>query len=223
MVARPRLRGLGAAVSGPRLCAGPGPVPRLSRLCFVGPARGWLRASLVSLWGRGRPLSVPGALGPVPRSGFVPAPSLSCAGPSALPRCCVPRPGFPLTSLPSLSAPPGLRGKREACGLGLRPVPSELPSRVFPWPVRQPCRASSAARVRVCAPGAHLVQGVGLTFGTFCGTLSVRSLSCSFGGLFECVSPWDGKNPLGRKTGRVFYAHGLRSCSRILVGLISVR
>lgn len=158
------------------------PHPRAARLSRLGPGPGLVGLPV----GPGAP--VLGARGrwPVSSLGFRPAPpgALAC-GPSALPRCCVPRPGFPPTSLPSLSAPPGLRGKREASGLGLRPVPSGLPSCVFPWPVRQPCRASPASRVRLCAPGAHLVQGKALTFSPFCGTLSMRGLFRSFGGFLE--------------------------------------
>lgn len=191
-----------AAPPGPSLCFSRfGPrSPRRPLLCFVRRRPGgWARPgcgfglACFARWGPGVPASgAVLAFGPFPAPfSSRPPPGFSSGpfpgrwgGPAALVAM-----GFPPTSLPSLSAPPGLRGKREAYGLGLRPVPSELPSRVFPWPVRQPCRAPPAARVRVCAPGAHLGQGVGLTFGPFCGTLSVRSLSCSFGGLFECVSP----------------------------------
>lgn len=186
MVARPRLRRLGAAVSGPRLCAGPGPVPRLSRLCLVGP--GWRKTGLACFAvGPGAPVLGARCLWPGSSLGFLPGPFALLRGPfraawacacalallrsrrsaplrCAQARCCVPRPGFPLTSLPSLSAPPGLRGKREASGLGAAPRPSGTPllclSMACPATVPgSPCSPCPA----LCAGGASC-SGEGLDF-----------------------------------------------------------
>lgn len=211
MVARPRLRWLGAAVSGPRLCAGPGPVPRFARLCPVGP--GWRKKGLACFAvGPGAP--VLGARCPWPGSslGFRPGPVALLR--VALPRCLglrvrsgsasLPpertvalRPGALLRSVSGV--PPDLPpvpvspsgASREARGLrpGASPRPSGTPllclSLGCPAAVPGfPCFPCPA----LCAGGAAFSGSgppAGLTFGPFCGTLSLRGPFRSFGGC-----PW---------------------------------